>query len=152
MFSLWKIRYASRVPWTSWNAIRLPGWRHAPHRARRKVSRSHVATGLVAVRHAEDQPAGCSVCCSRVPSPAPSPSTTTGVPAGITPLMRSSKARGRSSGKGPLGAWRTRHARGRARPVEMPWSISAVPPRPTPRPSRTSTTVCQARGRRKTSA
>ena len=43
--------YASRVQWTSFNSISLPGLRHAPSASRRKVSPAHVATVLVAVRH-----------------------------------------------------------------------------------------------------
>jgi hypothetical protein len=44
--------YAARVQWTSFHSISLPGLRHAPSASRRKVSPAHVATVLVAVRHA----------------------------------------------------------------------------------------------------
>ena len=44
--------YASRVQWTSFHAISLPGLRHAPRASRRQVSPAHVATVLVAGRHA----------------------------------------------------------------------------------------------------
>ena len=43
---------ASRVIFTSLNAMRVPGLLHAPKASRRKVSPSHVATVLWAVRHA----------------------------------------------------------------------------------------------------
>src|SRR5712691_5854914 len=108
--------YASRVHHTSDNATRVPGLLHAPKVSRRKVSPSHHAVLWVPVRHTEDQPASCTVCCRPVPSNSPSPSNTTGVPSGISPLISSTRAICKSSGKCPLGPWRTRQASGSARP------------------------------------
>src|SRR5215216_6154996 len=52
----------------------------------------------------------------------------------------------RSSGQCPLGLWRTRHAKGRARPLYTTGSISARQPRPTTLPAMTTTSVSRAHG------
>lgn len=107
---------ASRVPTTSAHATRLPGLIQAPNVSRRKVSPSHHAVLGIPVRHTEDHPASSTVCCRPVPSHSPSPRHTPCVPPGSNALLRSTRALGRASGTCPLGPWRTRQARGSARP------------------------------------
>src|SRR3989442_5570842 len=66
--------------------------------------------------------------------------------------MSSTNAMWSVSGKCPLGPWRTRHASGRARPLESTWIISAAQPRPTTLPSITNTRVSKAQCVNKISA
>src|SRR5215472_2944475 len=105
--------------------------------------RGHHARGGAAHRA---PPASLRVACSIVPSPSPSPRTTPRLPAGRHARIRATTARGSASGQGPWGPCRTRHAQGRARPLESTGSSSATPPRPTPRPSSTPTRVSTAQG------
>src|SRR5712691_8753702 len=136
---------AARVHPTCDNATRVPGLLHTLKVSRRKVSPSHHAVRWHPVRHTDDQPASCTVCCRRVPSHSPSPSHTPCVPAGISALTSSTSALWRSSGKCPFGPWRTRQASGRALPCYPTWIIRATHPRPTTLPSMTSTNVCKAK-------
>jgi hypothetical protein len=66
--------------------------------------------------------------------------------------ISSTKALCSSSGQGPFGPCRTRHANGSARPLEITWSISATQPRPLTLPSITNTSVSTAQCVHKSSA
>ena len=129
--------------------MRVPGVLHAPQVARRKVAPSHHAVLWVAVRQPYDQPASSTVWCRSVPSHAPSPRSTTCVPSGLNALTNATTAIWSAAGTCPLGPWRTRQARGSARPLDTTWRIRATPPRPTPLPSMTRPSVGKARGARK---
>ena len=135
---------SARVNHASDNAMRGPGVRHAPQGSRRKGAPSHHAVLWQPVRHTDDQPSPAPVWGRRVPAQAPSPRHPTCASSGLSPLPRSTRALGRSAGTCPVGPCRTRHARGRARPVETTGSRRARPPRPAPRPSMMRTQVCQA--------
>src|SRR5216684_2724120 len=117
---------AQQHHWT----IRLVGYGHLleldeppwletrPNSAAGNVSPSHVTVLPFDVRHAYSHPTSRMVFCSSVPSNSPSPRNTTFVPSGISVRTSSTRAMWRSSGKCPLGHWRTRQTSGRARPLE----------------------------------
>src|SRR2546428_5243234 len=93
--------YSSRVNNTSDNSIRVPGLIPAPKVSRRKVSPSHHAVVWQPVRHPEDQPASCTVCCRRGPPPLPSPRQNTPAPPRLPPPTPPTNAPPRAAGQCP---------------------------------------------------